>query len=71
MRRQLSSQISSAVTEVEIGAEDLEDDDDFDMDIHFFKTYSHLLVLSMLRRRRHVQSRRYNLGRAGGRTKDT
>ena len=35
MRRQLSSQISSAVTEVEIGAEDLEDVD-VDVDIHFF-----------------------------------
>ena len=35
MRRQLSSQISSAVTEVEIGAEDLEEDD-VDLDIHLF-----------------------------------
>ena len=36
MRRQLSSQISSAVTEVEIGAEDLEDDDDV-LDVYFYK----------------------------------
>ena len=62
-----SSWISRAVTEEQIGAEYLEDKDGWNM---ILLQLSCLLVLSMLRRRMLVKSRRNNLGRSGGRRKD-